>query len=163
MSFFCFILKNKLSIIVHICNSSAWVAEAGGSQVWGQPGLHSEFKVTLTRPARHCLNKTKTNTGYTLFSLVPLLLEEWQYNCNRRALNRYLLFTNTSFPSPWTHWATQSVKITVYIQLQCPPLWGSLSKPSVFHIEGSWALNLKLSIYVSFCLAHSFNLFLGGW
>jgi hypothetical protein len=36
-------LKGKilLGVVVYTCNSSTWKAEAGGSQVQGQPGLHS--------------------------------------------------------------------------------------------------------------------------
>jgi hypothetical protein len=29
--------------VVHICNPSTWEAEAGGSQIGSQPGLHSEI------------------------------------------------------------------------------------------------------------------------
>jgi hypothetical protein len=37
-------LKNKLGLgkVVHACISSTWETEAGGSWVWGQPGLHSQ-------------------------------------------------------------------------------------------------------------------------
>jgi hypothetical protein len=35
--------KKKLSVVVHICNPSTWEAEAGGSQIGSQPGLHSEI------------------------------------------------------------------------------------------------------------------------
>jgi hypothetical protein len=34
--------------------------EAGRSCNWGQPGLHSEFKVSLGYVARPCLKKTRT-------------------------------------------------------------------------------------------------------
>jgi hypothetical protein len=36
-------LTIMLSMVVHICNPSIWEAEAGGWQVGGQPGLHSEI------------------------------------------------------------------------------------------------------------------------
>jgi hypothetical protein len=32
----------KDSQVIHTCNLSTWVAEAGGSQVQGQPRLHTE-------------------------------------------------------------------------------------------------------------------------
>jgi hypothetical protein len=31
-----------LDMVVHTCNLSAQEAEAGGSQIWGQPELHSK-------------------------------------------------------------------------------------------------------------------------
>jgi hypothetical protein len=34
--------KGKLGMMVHACNSSSLEAEAGGSSIWGQPGLHSK-------------------------------------------------------------------------------------------------------------------------
>jgi hypothetical protein len=33
-----------LGVVVHGCNLSTWETEAGGSQVWGQPGLHRKKK-----------------------------------------------------------------------------------------------------------------------
>jgi hypothetical protein len=35
-------LGGKLAVVVHASNPSTWEAEAGGSQVRGQPELHSE-------------------------------------------------------------------------------------------------------------------------
>jgi hypothetical protein len=32
----------RLGTVVYICNPSTWNADAGGLQVQGQPGLHSE-------------------------------------------------------------------------------------------------------------------------
>jgi hypothetical protein len=38
----------KLGVLMHTCNPSTQEMEAGGLQVWGQPGLHSE-----TLPQKH--------------------------------------------------------------------------------------------------------------
>jgi hypothetical protein len=35
--------ETHLPSLAHTCNSSTWKAEAVGSQVKGQPGLHSEI------------------------------------------------------------------------------------------------------------------------
>lgn len=32
-------------VVAHFYKPSTWEAEAGGSQVWRQPGLHSKFKL----------------------------------------------------------------------------------------------------------------------
>lgn len=34
-------------MVTHICNPCKLEAEAGGSAVWGQPGLYSELQVIL--------------------------------------------------------------------------------------------------------------------
>jgi hypothetical protein len=44
----------KPGMLVHIYNTST---EAGGLQVQGQPGLHSEFKARLAYIVRPCLKK----------------------------------------------------------------------------------------------------------
>jgi hypothetical protein len=41
-----FKVYSPLGVVVHSCNTNTWEAETGGSQVWDQPGLHSE---TLTK------------------------------------------------------------------------------------------------------------------
>jgi hypothetical protein len=36
-----------LGMVAQVCNPRNWEAEAGGSQVQGQPELHSEFQAKL--------------------------------------------------------------------------------------------------------------------
>ena len=53
-------LKNifsKLSVVVYSCNPSTWEAEAGGSQVPGQPQLLSEALSNLVTPYFQIKNK----------------------------------------------------------------------------------------------------------
>jgi hypothetical protein len=54
--------------MVHTCNPSTQKAEAGGSLVWGQPGLQSELEASLGCMVRPCLknNKTKQNKTNTI-------------------------------------------------------------------------------------------------
>lgn len=40
-----------LDIVVHCCNPNT-KAKAGGSRVWGQPGLHRKFQVILSKKVR---------------------------------------------------------------------------------------------------------------
>lgn len=48
-------------VVVHNHNSSNQEASAGGSQVWGQPELHSELQDHLEQLGRSCL---KANVRY---------------------------------------------------------------------------------------------------
>jgi hypothetical protein len=41
--------SNKLSVVLHTCNSSTWEVEAGGLTVQGQPGLHNEILSQKTK------------------------------------------------------------------------------------------------------------------
>jgi hypothetical protein len=50
-------LKQSPGMMAHICSPSTW--EAGGSWVWGQPRLHSEFQVSLGCIVRPCFKKQK--------------------------------------------------------------------------------------------------------
>jgi hypothetical protein len=47
-----------LDMVVHTCNLSAQEAEAGGSQIWGQPELHSKTlskkKKKMSEEGYHC-------------------------------------------------------------------------------------------------------------
>jgi hypothetical protein len=47
----------QLSMLVHANNPSTWEAEAGGSQVQGQPRLHSDLKASLCFIVGLCLKK----------------------------------------------------------------------------------------------------------
>lgn len=54
-----------LGMVAHVCHPSTWEAEVGESlQVQGQPGLHSEFKASLTYIKRPCLTKG-AGVGYS--------------------------------------------------------------------------------------------------
>jgi hypothetical protein len=48
-------------MVTYAYNPSIQEAEAGGPQVWGQPGLHSELKASLGYIARPCLKKKKSS------------------------------------------------------------------------------------------------------
>jgi hypothetical protein len=47
-----------LGMLVHNCSPSTEEAETRGSWVGGQPGLHGEFKASLSYTGRTCLKKT---------------------------------------------------------------------------------------------------------
>jgi hypothetical protein len=57
-------LKKKTApgMAIQACNPSIQQAEAGGSQVQGQPGVHSQFKASLGYTVRS-VSKTKTKTN----------------------------------------------------------------------------------------------------
>jgi hypothetical protein len=57
MLFSLFIRKQVNPKKESIYNPSTWEAEAGKSQIGGQPGLHSNFKASLDYIARSCLKK----------------------------------------------------------------------------------------------------------
>lgn len=56
--------------MVHVCHPNTQEAEAEGSEVQGQPWLHSEFEVTLGY-MRPCLKKKKKIT--VVFNLEKML------------------------------------------------------------------------------------------
>jgi hypothetical protein len=58
--------------MIYACNFSTREVKAGGSQIWGQSGLHSEFQVILVYKARLCLNKQRNKQNPQ-----KLRLEAW--------------------------------------------------------------------------------------
>jgi hypothetical protein len=48
-------IKNKTLCVAHTCNSSTQEAEAEGSQIQDQSGLHSECQARLDYIVRTCL------------------------------------------------------------------------------------------------------------
>ena len=50
--------QTQLGMVLHTCNSSTQEMKSGGSDVQGDPWLHSEFKAILGYP-RLCLKEKK--------------------------------------------------------------------------------------------------------
>jgi hypothetical protein len=50
----------QLEEVVHASNLITWEAEAGGSQVWDQLGVHNELQTSQGYIARPCLKKIQT-------------------------------------------------------------------------------------------------------
>lgn len=78
-------LEKKMA---HFCLPSALDIEAGGSQVWGQPGLHSKFQVNQGYVARHKTLSQKLETNKQTKQknnsnpvLGPLERTKLQWNC----------------------------------------------------------------------------------
>jgi hypothetical protein len=71
--------------VAHACNPSTQEAEAEGSQIQGQPILHSEFQVSLGYRVRHCLkinqkktqNKIKYVRIWTVYAVLFLTYFHW--------------------------------------------------------------------------------------
>jgi hypothetical protein len=54
-------------MVVHVCNPNTKEAEAGESQVQGQPGLHREFKASLSNIVDADSKQTKINKTWLNF------------------------------------------------------------------------------------------------
>jgi hypothetical protein len=62
----CFKEALKFGRVVHACNPNTLEFEARGSQVQGQPEIHSEFQVSLSYIVRPCLKKKVALSTYEL-------------------------------------------------------------------------------------------------
>jgi hypothetical protein len=90
--------RSKPGVVVRIYNPSTWEVAAGGLRIPGQPGLHSEFKSSLSYIAR-LFQKTKNWLDIVVHTYNPNSLgdRDWmdcssrptQAKCSRDSISTY--------------------------------------------------------------------------
>jgi hypothetical protein len=125
-------------MIAQTCNSSTWEAEAGGSQIWGQPGLHS-YRVSLGYKGKTLSQKKCINLNWWIFT-------GWAYVYNKNP--------NWSFKSSHSCWNANdctcmglfldSQIYCIFILIVMPVLhlfWIIVSSEQLLRQEGVWLPN----------------------